>query len=571
MRKNIKLKNMKNTILPFIGVLFLSMVVSCTTQVKEQKANQATNEKPRIVNIVNFIRLLEPREEEITEDVLYQTVVTQLNLMNKYNLGGTFLLQYDALLDLRYQELLKSLPDSSFEIGAWWEIPQPLCENAGLKWRGRYPWDWHANVGFSVGYTPEEREKLVDTYMSDFKRIFGYYPKSVGSWYIDAHTLNYMYQKYRIVASCNCRDQIGTDGYTLWGGYWNQAYYPSKKNAYMPAQNEAGQIPVPVFRMLGSDPMPQYDPEIKLKRQGNVTIEPVYHYSGRDSAWIYWYLNEFAEGECMEFNYVQIGQENSFTWDKMGPGLEIQFPLIARLRDEKKVRVETLAESGQWFGKKFKTTPATSVTVNHDLPGSDRKTVWFDSRFFRANLFWEHGTFRITDIHLFDEDFQSDYLKGVTETSQFFLYTLPFIDGYTATRDTIAGLQLKAEMNGIEVPVIGKDPFVDDSEPGKLQITWPVESLDGKFVFTIDEQKLGIKLESSKPVKWFFELGSANNASSHFTTIKPPKIDCRFKGIDYSVTVDKGTFIQSGNGILFRIIPDGESIVMDFSRNSNQN
>ena len=86
------------------------------------------------------------------------------------------------------RQLLKSLPVDSFEIGAWWEIPQPLVEKAGMKWRGRYPWDWHADVGFSTGYTPEEREKLTDVYMSDFKKIFGYYPKSVGSWFIDAHT-----------------------------------------------------------------------------------------------------------------------------------------------------------------------------------------------------------------------------------------------------------------------------------------------------------------------------------------------------------------------------------------------
>ncbi|OMP76185.1 hypothetical protein BW716_26255 [[Flexibacter] sp. ATCC 35208] len=56
----------------------------------------------RIVNIVNFIRLLEPRDPAITEDVLYQTVVKQVALMRQYHLGGTFLLQYDALTDPRY-------------------------------------------------------------------------------------------------------------------------------------------------------------------------------------------------------------------------------------------------------------------------------------------------------------------------------------------------------------------------------------------------------------------------------------------------------------------------------------
>src|SRR6188768_739442 len=92
---------------------------------------QGFTQSPRIDNIVNFIRLLEPRDSAITEDVLYQTVVSQVALMRKHHLGGTFLLQYDALMDPRYQQLLKTLPRDSFEIGAWWEIPQPLVENAG--------------------------------------------------------------------------------------------------------------------------------------------------------------------------------------------------------------------------------------------------------------------------------------------------------------------------------------------------------------------------------------------------------------------------------------------------------
>ena len=339
------------------------------------------NDHPKIVNIVNFIRLLEPRDSAITEDVLYQTVVQQINLMNKYHLGGTFLLQYDALLDPRYQKLLKSLPRDSFEIGAWWEIPQPLVENAGMKWRGRYPWDWRANIGFSTGYSPAQREKLADVYMKDFKKIFGYYPKSFGSWFIDAHTLQYLYDKYKIVASCNCKDQYGTDGYTLWGGYWNQAYYPSKINSYMPAQNEANQIPVPIFRMLGSDPIRQYDDGLGKERQGVITLEPVYKYGGGDSLWIHWFFNELVDGASTEFAYAQAGQENSFTWNAMEKGLQLQFPLIAQLRNENKIKVETLAQSGEWFSKKFKVTPATSVTVTKDLNGSDLKTVLVQQSF----------------------------------------------------------------------------------------------------------------------------------------------------------------------------------------------
>ncbi len=353
-----------------------SLFFSFATKNSIAKKWRSSEEKPKIVNIINFIRLLEPRDSSITEDVLFQTVVKQIEMMKAHKLGGTFLLQYDALLDPRYQKLLKNLPRDSFEIGAWWEIPQPLVEKAGLTWRGQYLWDWRANIGFSTGYTPLEREKLADVYMNDFKKIFGYYPKSVGSWFIDAHTLNYLYQKYKIVASCNCKDQYGTDGYTLWGGYWNQAYYPSKINAYMPAQNIENQIPVPIFRMLGSDPIRQYDNGLGSNRQGVTTLEPVYKDAGGDSIWVDWFFKEFVEGACMQFAYAQAGQENSFTWNAMSKGFEIQLPLIERLRDEKKIKVETLAESGEWFRKNYSVTPATSVTINEDTKGSNLKTIW---------------------------------------------------------------------------------------------------------------------------------------------------------------------------------------------------
>jgi len=124
------------------GIICLATLSSFYILKRDGRPAKTTAATPKIVNIVNFIRLLEPRDPKITEEVLYQTVVKQVEIMKKYKLGGTFLLQYDALLDPRYQALLKGLPRDSFEIGAWWEIPQPLVENAGLKWRGRYPWDW---------------------------------------------------------------------------------------------------------------------------------------------------------------------------------------------------------------------------------------------------------------------------------------------------------------------------------------------------------------------------------------------------------------------------------------------
>jgi hypothetical protein len=212
----------------------------------------------------------------------------------------------------------------------------------------------------------------------------------------------------------------------------------------------------------------------------------------------------------------------------------------------------------------------TYSTIKQDLPGSDCKTVWFDSRFFRTNILWENNALRITDIHLFDENFPSDYLTEKTESSQYFLYTLPFIDGYTKTDDKIDGLRLKAVVNGKEIEVLGKDPVIDDSEKGKLRISWPLQSFEGTLAIKLEEQKMEIKLESKNSVDWFFDLGIADNAASHLTTIAPQKIDCQFKEMTYSVTAEKGSFSQPGNGIIFRISPDKNSLILDFSRSNHQ-
>ena len=554
---------MKNVFSSNLFILIISLCLLCSFSGSKNPGDKNTH--PKIVNIVNFIRLLEPRDAAISEEVLYQTVVKQVKMMRKYKLGGTFLLQYDALIDNRYQILLKNLSKDSFEIGAWWELPQPLIEKAGLKWRGRYPWDWRADVGFSTGYTPAEREKIADVYMNDFKKIFGYYPKSVASWFIDAHTLNYLSEKYKIIASANCKDQLGTDGYTLWGGYWNQAYYPSKINTYMPAQNEKNQIPVPIFRMLGSDPVRQYDDNGNGSNgQGVVTLEPVYKFGGGDADWVNWYFKEFVEGHDMEYAYVQAGQENSFTWDAMAKGFELQMPLIAALRNEHKIKVETLAASGEWFKQHYKITPATSVTVNNDINGSNKKTVWFNSRFYRFNLLWQDGNLRFRDIHLFNENFPSAYTNNKAGSNDCTFFTLPFVDGYRwSEKGKPAALRFKTIINGKEILLEGGDPVMQDSVHGKLHIVWPLKSFKGTLVMDIDEGRIKIKATGEKSINWFLDLNTASNAGLPFQKISTSKIDCQFEKMNYSITATTGSFSKPDNDNVFRITPMANEIVLD--------
>ena len=546
----------------------ITLILTTTAFTSCQSAPEIP-EQPCIINFVNFIRQVEPRDERFTNEYLFQTTANELAQLNEYGFRGTFLLQYDALVDSAYQQLMREAKENGHEVGAWWEITEPHVRDAGMTWRGRYPWDWHANVGFATGYTPEERERLVDTYMNRFHEIFGSYPESVGSWFIDAHTLQYFSDKYGITASCNCKDQYGTDGYTLWGGYWNQAYYPSRVNAYMPAQTSEGQIPVPVFRMLGSDPVLQYDNALDSRVQGVITLEPVYTGNGGGGGnrqWIEWFLPAMANSKSLGFNYIQAGQENSFGWEAMKNGLTMQMPIIRQLADEGKVRVETLAESGRWFKERYPLTPATSVTVDDDFLHDGRSAAWYDSRFYRIGLFWEGDFFVIRDIHLFDESIESDYLRQAGTSTQCVYTTLPIVDGYLwSTSDERAGLRLVAlqgESGTEEIPVFSHS----FRQTAADQLVVDQKTPYGTFTLTLNEDNITCSLHAKKKVNWAMEFTAAPKASLPFDELSAQEMRATWKGHPYAFHLQKGSFetasSSSGKPTSWRMHPQRGKIVL---------
>ena len=536
----------------------------------EQAFSAEKNDDPCIVNFINFIRQTEPRwPDDYPDEYLYQTTVNELDQLNDFGFKGTFLIQYDALINPAYQELLKKAIEQGHEVGAWWEITEPHVKDTGMKWRGRYPWDWHADVGFATGYTPEERIRLVDVYMKKYQSVFGCYPKSVGSWFIDAHTLAYLYDRYNIVASCNCKDQVGTDGYTLWGGYWNQAYYPSRLNAYMPAQTAEGQISVPVFRMLSSDPIYQYYSGIGNVSQGVLTLEPVYTGEGGGGGvqkWIDWFLPAMAQSESLTFNYVQAGQENSFGWKSMKKGLKMQMPVFRKLADEGHFRVETLLESGRWFKENYPVTPVSSVTVSDDFLNVGKSAVWYDSRYYRAGLYWAGTEFIIRDIHMFDEKIESDYLRKPLTTTYCEYLTPPFVDGFFWSSQTeLAGLRLvifKADGTTEVIPV--KSHEYVESAADVLSVLCGTDY--GQFELIFNEDAMIVSFDpaaGSEPLEWAMEFTAVKKDNLPFTNISDKTISASHRGYDYNVRLLEGNFRSEDSAFAkWHIVPQNGRLVL---------
>lgn len=504
----------------------------------------------RVINIVNFVRLTEPRSEAVTDDVLYRTTEAQYESMKRNGLKGTFLLQYDALINPRYQTLMRQAISDGFEVGGWWEITEPHVKAAGMNWRGRYPWDWHANVGFATGYTPAERLKLVDVYMAEFKRIFGRYPASVGSWFIDAVTLRYMADKYHITASCNCRDQVGTDGYTMWGGYWQGGYYPSLLNAYLPAQNKSAQINVPVFRMLGSDPLYQYYCGVGGATQSVSTLEPVYGEGGGSERWTDWYLGTVSRDPALGFVYVQAGQENSFTWGAMRRGFEMQMPKLAALARSGEMRVLTLEETGREFRSRYKITPATASTAMSDYTPQGGRTVWYSTRYYRTSLFWQGERFLFRDIQLYNEHFKSLYYDQPGTSTECHYYALPLVDGCLWSKGTFrAGLRIMSrDASGGEYKEIKcSGPTVTTA--GSMKAGRMIVSFDGSGrKYRVELGEKGITVESDKDNDYRLELTVSQGAKLPEVVSHDAKtLQQSFNGFRYTMRVGTGSLAMPGS------------------------
>lgn len=509
-----------------------------------------------IANIIMFQRGIGTPvfHSEKSMDRFSACTLKQLELVKRYKLPVTWLLDYVAVCDKRFKEAIKQCENC--ETGVWLEITKPLVEKAGYEWQGRHDhiWETNCNHCYTVGYTIEQREKIIDVFMDEFKSTFGYFPKSVGSWIIDAYSLNYMYEKYGIEASCICRDQWGTDGITLWGGYYGQGYYPSKNNILSPAQTYENQIDVPVFRMLGSCPIYQYDNGLNIDDgpaawQQVCTLEPSYYgedcekYGGGGvPEWVDWFFEQNYRDDTLSFNYAHIGQENYFGWKKQEAGTIDQFNKLKKLADEGKVSIQLLSETAEQYKNSFGLTPAASITAERDWKNRDTQSFWYDCRNYRINIYKENGLFWIRDMFLFDENYLERYRKDVCHSKDLYFDNLPLIDG---NRQSGKGVRA-----GI-YPVIKQsdDKYLPLSGTASAEYNYPRETItvkdnDTEFKICMNEDALSISCNKD------FKLCIKTSPDTTPFILNNGYLSRTHNGYKYSVLLSDGTFFEESNEII---------------------
>lgn len=495
----------------------------------------------KVINVMNFIRQCDPRNPAIDE-LLYPTAKAQLEMVTRMDVDHTFLLQYDTLCDQKYIDLFKGGATEKTELGLWLEIVREMTDAVGLPYRSEkgWKWDWHIVPGFSMGYSVQEREMLIDEAMRKFQEVYGFYPRTVASWTIDTHTVNYLTQKYNISAIGICRDQVSTDAYTMIGGYFNQAYYPSKKNVFTPAKTEEMQISVPVFRLLGPDPIHNYDHEKYISKDCKdkmacYTMEAVW--VGPHPNVMDWLYKTYYENEDLGFSYSQIGQENTFGCQERNLVAYIR-EHIEKAKELPGVTFMKMGDTGDWFKKQYPDfTPATAVTALDNWDTEDIQSVYYDSRFYTANLFRHNENISFRALYAFDENAEDYYIQKQCTTFDAVYENQPIVDTVIWGKDT--------EKCGMYLDNAGSAFAVEKISDTQLKAFWN----DKQVVFSED------RIEISGCSICFYP-GKAKAEIS----VLPDAITYLYRGRHYYLRVLDGSVQQMENGI--QICPNGEKMTL---------
>lgn len=347
----------------------------------------------------SFVAIVNPvrgRDTWVNKDI--NLLTRHIGPITKRNLSATWLLQYDALKDKEIVEVLKKLPKNQ-ELGLFLEVSEPLATDAFVPYiRGSGSWARPDKVFFS-GYSIAQRKRLVDRSVRTFEAEFGYMPKSVGAWYIDAFTLSYLHDQYGITSSVLCSDQYSTDTYETWGKYFGFPYYPSRRNTQIPGSSEKGTLPVVVIQWAQRDPVRSYGLGVAQSTYSMQVNDYIGHHQLPHS-----YFQKLFETYLNSGNSVnqatiglEVGTESAFL-----PEYNDQLEIVSKDSNLIGARVVTMNDFSEWMKRNIPTNSNYSLSTT-DFFDPNMWVLWWMTPYYRVKIYKNGNTLSIQDLKIYDE------------------------------------------------------------------------------------------------------------------------------------------------------------------------
>lgn len=376
----------------------------------------------------SFVTIVNPqRISKYTKDYV-GSFQTEAREVEQRGLPATWPVTYDVLEKKDFVAALKNL-NSNQELGIFLEVTPKFAQEAGVTYTKSDSWH-RANSLFLSGYTQHDRQKLIDKVFEKFKEEFGYYPVSVGAWWVDSYSLSYMQEKYHITGVLGMSDQYDLDGYQLWGTWWSVPYYPSKINAALPASNLKNKLNIVTFRWAARDPLNGYSNTDNERGQPSLFSIQDYPTIGLPQSYLAKLVDVFAvQDPHNAFGQLTIGLEGDQGSKSYIEDLAPRLNIIESYVRSGQVQVVTMKDFSAWYMNAFPNLSPNHLVTSNDLLGrTTLQAFWYQTLFYRIGLTYDPKTqiTSVVDLRTYPNNLQEPYYKALNK--QFSLsVNLPYV------------------------------------------------------------------------------------------------------------------------------------------------
>ncbi|MCL6588912.1 MAG: hypothetical protein K6U80_03065 [Firmicutes bacterium] len=344
------------------------------------------------------------------EDIARQSVIaasldifrTQQRLAHENGLKTTIQMTYASLFNQEAVSLAKEHHETyGDEIGL--TLLGLPCKEFREKYQTKDFCIWH--------FSMEDKKAIVQDVFEKFLQVFGFYPVSTGSYYMDAELVCYIKEKYPMVkcAVATCWEEgpkayrnANNSWYTLNdGGPWS-AWIPSRYNIHCPASGPEDDIGIVAIPHLSRDLLAVFDGPGSFfgTHPQNVLRGMVY----KDGQYPYLFnlidqyraLAKYNNG--FTYNMVFVGpgwMSKQGRWEAPYSLLEKSYSdCMAYYGDlKKKGQVEdlTMSEFADWYRANKTYTEPTCALWKDILYGSQKQIFWYIDPYLRTCVDMNQG------------------------------------------------------------------------------------------------------------------------------------------------------------------------------------
>jgi hypothetical protein len=359
------------------------------------------------VIIINQVR----GKESCCQPGSLENLKKQIHYHQELNIPAHFLIRYDTLNDPSFIAELKKALDTHnhlINLGILIEITPSLAKDTNVNYQATANTWQEAQHVFTIGYSKENRKKLVNQLFNRFHQTFGFFPETSGSWMIDTPTLNYLQENFQTKAHLITREQWGTDTYHLYGGPPHYPYPASSSWAFIPDYDNPN--PVLILRQTVTDPTFNYgDTTSSFTSQPNDYLN-----GGRDFSYFKHLLDQtlFQQPNT---GFALLGLENS-QGDKYQQEFKHQLEYINELYQNNQITYPSLDD----LVSTWTSSPITTYK-NH-------QTTWVTTPNYRVRLLTKDDQTFITDLRLYHPSLEDPY-TNYQAVKQGYWITPYLIDG----------------------------------------------------------------------------------------------------------------------------------------------